>query len=145
MAIRRKVRMSKPTLTIDSKHTVLDVNQITLTIDQLKVAMNNVYESSYTRVNEFHWYDLYSVSFSVSATLFISCLTTNFKDFSAKIPWLDPAGMTIIAWAILCLLFIFGMVCVCWKSHNTDDVFADRNSTVIHQIDKLQSNKEEVS
>ncbi len=137
--------MSKPTLTIDSKHTVLDVNQITLTVDQLKVAMNNVYESSYTRVNEFHWYDLYSVSFSVSATLFISCLTTNFKDFSAKIPWLDPAGMAIIAWAILCLLFIFGMVCVCWKSRKNDNVFVNRNNTVICEVDKLQSKNKEVA
>ena len=38
--------MSKPTLTIDSKRTVLDVKQITLTVEQLTVAMNNVYESS---------------------------------------------------------------------------------------------------
>ena len=131
--------MSKPKLTIDSKHTVLDVNQITLTVEQLKVSMNNVYESSYTRVNEFHWYDLYSVSFSVSATLFISCLTTNFKDFSAKIPWLDSAGMAICAWVILCSLFVFGMICVCRKSHKNDDVFVDRNNTVIFEINKLQS------
>lgn len=137
--------MSKPTLTIDSKHTVLDVNQITLTVEQLKVAMNNVYESSYTRVNEFHWYDLYSVSFSVSATLFITCLTTNFKDFSAKIPWFDPAGMATCAWISLCILFIFGMVCVCWKSRKNDYIFVDRNNTVIYEMNKLQSKNGEVS
>lgn len=137
--------MSKPALTIDSKNTVLDVNQITLTVEQLTVAMNDVYESAHSRVNKFHWYDLYSVSFSVSATLFISCLTTNFKDFSAKIPWLDPVGMAIIAWLILSFLFIFGMICVCKKSNNNDNVFVDRNNTVIHQINKLQSKKEEVS
>ena len=137
--------MSKPTLTIDSKHTVLDVNQITLTVEQLKVAMNNVYESSYTRVNEFHWYDLYSVSFSVSATLFISCLTTNFKDFSAKIPWVDSAGIATCAWVILCSLFVFGMICVCRKSRKNDDVFVDRNNTVICEINKLQSKNEEAT
>ena len=137
--------MSKPTLTIDSKHTVLDVNQITLTVEQLKVAMNNVYESSYTRVNEFHWYDLYSVSFSVSATLFISCLTTNFKDFSAKIPWFDAAGMTTCAWIILSSLFVFGMICVCWKSRKNDGVFVDRNNTVICEINKLLPKKAEAS
>ena len=137
--------MSKPTLTIDSKHTVLDVNQITLTVEQLKVAMNNVYESSYTRVNEFHWYDLYSVSFSVSATLFISCLTTNFQDFSAKIPWFDSAGIATCAWVILCSLFVFGMICVYRKSRKNDDVFVDRNNTVICEINKLQSKNEEAT
>ncbi len=137
--------MSKPTLTIDSKRTVLDVNQITLTVEQLTVAMNNVYESSYTRVNDFCWYELYSFAFSVSATLFLTCLTANFKDFSHVIPWLNPGMMLFLAWTTLFLLFVFGMICVCRKSHKNDGVFVDRNNTVICEINKLQPKNREIS
>ena len=137
--------MSKPTLTIDSKRTVLDVNQITLTVEQLTVAMNNVYESSYTRVNGFCWYELYSVAFSVSATLFLTCLTANFKDFSHVIPCLNPGMMMMLAWTTLFLLFVFGMICVSMKSHKNDGVFVDRNNTVICEINKLQSKNGEIA
>lgn len=137
--------MGMPTLTIDSTLTVLDVNQITLTVEQLKVAMNDVYESSYKRVNEFSWYDLYSVAFSVSATLFITCLTTSFKDFSSEITWLNPGRMMFFAWTMVFLLFVFGITCVCRRSRRNDDVFVDRNSTVTREIGKLLTKKEEVS
>ena len=135
--------MSKPKLTIDSKHTVLDVNQITLTVEQLSVAMNNVYESSYTRVAEFRWYDSYSVAFSISATLFITCLTSDFKDFSSVIAWLHSDRMAFLAWLIVFLSFVFGMLCVCRKAHKNDNVFVDRNNTVICEINKLKSKNKE--
>lgn len=137
--------MSKPTLTIDSKRTVLDVKQITLTVEQLTVAMNNVYESSYSKVCGFCWYDLYSFSFSVSATLFLTCLTANFKDFSSDISWLTSGRMTLCAWSVLFLLFVFGIVCICRKSRKNDSVFVDRDNTVICEINKLQPKSEEVA
>lgn len=133
--------MSKPTLTIDSDRMVLDVNQITLTVEQLTVAMNNVYETSYSRVNDFRWYELYPVAFSVAATLFLTCLTSDFKDFSNEIPWLNPGRMTFSAWGLLFICLLFGMICVCRKSHKSDNVFVDRNNTVICEINKLQSKK----
>jgi hypothetical protein len=43
------------------------------------------------------------------------------------------------------LLFIFGMVCVCWKSRKNDNVFVNRNNTVICEVDKLQSKNKEVA
>ncbi len=137
--------MVKSTLTIDSKQTVLDVNQITLTVEQLTVAMNNVYEKSYSRANIFRWYELQSVAFSVAATLFLTCLTADFKDFSSEIPWLNSGRMTFFAWMTLFLAFVFGMICACSKSRKNDDVFVDRDNTVICEINKLQSKNEEVA
>ena len=137
--------MGKPMITIDSKRMVLDVNQITLTVEQLTVAMNGVYEASHSRVNGFHWYELYSVAFSVAATLFLTCLTATFKDFSSEIPWLNSGRMTFSAWMILFLLFVFGMICVCRKSNANNDVFVDRNNTVIAEINKLLIKKEKVA
>ena len=140
--------MSKPTLTIDSKPTILkrtslDVNQITLTVEQLTVSMNKVYESSYNRYYNFHWFDLYSVAFSVSATLFLTCLTAEFKDYSNALRWLNPERMMFLAWIIFFLLFVFGIICVCRKANKNDDVFVDRDGTVMREINKLQSKKEE--
>lgn len=137
--------MSKPTLTVDSKRIVLDVCQITLTIEQLTVAMNNVYEASFSRVNKFRWSDLYSVAFSVSATLFVSCLTCNFKDFSDVISWLNAGRLSFGAWLSLTVLFVFGVICLCNKSHKNDGVFVDRNNTVVCEINKLQSKNEEAA
>jgi len=145
MIIRRVAKMGKLSLPIDSTLTVLDVNQITLTVEQLTVAMNNVYESSYNRRNQLCWHDLYSVAFSVSATLFLTCLTTNFKDFSSEISRLNPSRMMFFAWIIVFLLFVFGIICVCWRSSKSGSIFVDRNTTVKREIDKLLAQKEEVS
>lgn len=137
--------MSKPTLTIDSKRTILDVKQITLTVEQLTVSMNNIYESAYTRCNNLHWYNLYSVAFSVSATLFLTCLTAEFKDYSSKVSGLNSGRMMLLAWIILFLLFVFGIICVCRKANKNDDVFIDRDATVTREINKLQSKNEEAT
>lgn len=133
-------------LPIDSKNTILKVKPIALTEEQLKVAMNNVYEASYTKVNEFQWYDLYPVAFSIAATLLIACLTSSFKDFSAVASWLSNGHMTFYAWSAFLVLFIGGIIGLCCKSSQKDGaIFEDRDYTVTRAINNLQAGTLEAS
>ena len=48
-------------------------------------------------------------------------------------------------WDLFSSAFVFGMICACSKSRKNDDVFVDRDNTVICEINKLQSKNEEVA
>ena len=131
---------TKPQITTGSSCIALPINQIVLTEEHLKVTLANIYESGIKDTAQFRWSKIGPICFSIASTLVITCLTSQFNDFSTHIKLATSKTLTAMAWILFAIFFIVGCFLLC-KRRSEDDVFKCRDEAVNAALEKIIKNK----
>ena len=90
---------------------VVQETLITISDEKLRNSLSRAYEEAQKDMSEFHFYNLFSVFFSIATTLFLSLLTSDFRAIGS----MTEENVTIGAWVICISSFIFGVILGCLK------------------------------
>ena len=98
---------------IDTKDEGIVVKETLISISDEKVknSLSRTYEEAQKDMSKFHFYNLYSVFFSIASTLFLSLLTSNFHAIGSA----TAETVTIGAWVICIVSAFLGGILACYK------------------------------
>lgn len=114
---------------IDTKDEGIVVKETPIRIsdEKLRNALSRTYEEAQKDMSKFHFYNLYSVFFSIAGTLFLSLLTSDFRAFGP----ITAEKATIGAWVVCIGSGIIGAVLACYKvSQKTKNDTNNRDDAV---------------
>ena len=107
---------------IDTKDEGIVVKETLISIsdEKLRNSLSRTYEEAQKDMSKFHFYNLYSVFLSISSTLFLSLLTSNFRAIGSA-----TAEMVTMGALVICIGSGFlGVILACYKvaeKHDTSD------------------------
>lgn len=98
---------------IDTKDEGIVVKETPISIsdEKLRNSLSRAYEEAQKDMSKFHFYNLYSVFFSIASTLFLSLLTSNFHAIGSA----TAETVTSIAWVICIVSGLLGVILACYK------------------------------
>lgn len=92
---------------------VVQETSITITDEKVKGILLRTYEAALKNANSFKYYKSYKVLLSVAGTLFLSLLTSDFRNLGK----LDASTVTTIAWVVMVLCALIGFLFLGIASH----------------------------
>ena len=114
---------------IDTKDEGIVVKETLISIsdEKLKNSLSRAYEEAQKDMNKFHFYNLYSVFFSIAGTLFLSLITSDFHAIGS----ITSEKVTIGAWVICIVSGFLGGILACYKvSQKTKNDTSNRDDAV---------------
>ena len=98
---------------IDTKDEGIVVKETLISIsdEKLRNSLSRTYEEAQKDMSKFHFYNLYSVFFSIFSTLFLSLLTSNFHAIGSA----TAEMVTVGAWGICIISGFLGGILACCK------------------------------
>lgn len=106
---------------------VVKETPISISDEKLRNSLSRAYEEAQKDMSKFHFYNLYSVFFSIAGTLFLSLITSDFHAIGS----ITPEVVTIGAWVVCIGSGILGGILACWKvSQKTKNDTSDRDAAV---------------
>ena len=133
-------RQNRNNIDIVSENVVCYVTNIQLTDDKLKNTLSDTYEIARKDARKFKIYKFYGVPLSISVTLFISLLTSDFKSFS----FIKGDTLETIGWIVCSFCFavgtIFALLYVSFKDNNENDERDVAISKVMKNIMNRENN-----
>ena len=104
---------------IDTKDEGIVVKETLISIsdEKLRNSLSRTYEEAQKDMSKFHFYNLYSVFLSISSTLFLSLLTSNFHAIGSA----TEETVTMGAWVICILSGFLGVILACYKVSEKND------------------------
>lgn len=135
--------LSKVQIADDSFCAKLQIKQFVITEDRFRISLSNVYEEGVKDSEEVKWFDAYPVSLSVSGTLLLTCLTSQFNDLSKFISYASKDNLTIGAWILFALSFLYGIIAALFmRIQKKKDVFRQRDEAINAEISKITMRQE---
>lgn len=127
-------RPSRNNIDIVSENVVCFVTNIHLTDAKLKNTLSDTYEIARKDARKFKIYRYFGVPLSISATLFTSLLTSDFKSFS----FVKGSVLEVIAWVVCAICFlvgiVFALICAACKDNDEKDERDEAISKVMSNI-----------
>ena len=107
---------------IDTKDEGIVVKETLISIsdEKLRNSLSRTYEEAQKDMSKFHFYNLYSVFFSIASTLFLSLLTSNFHAIGSA----TAEMVTVGAWGICIISGFLGGILACCKVAKRNDTSA---------------------
>lgn len=107
---------------IDTKDEGIVVKETLISIsdEKLRNSLSRTYEEAQKDMSKFHFYNLYSVFFSIFSTLFLSLLTLNFHAIGSA----TAEMVTVGAWGICIISGFLGGILACCKVAKRNDTSA---------------------
>lgn len=107
---------------IDTKDEGVVVKETLISIsdEKLRNSLSRTYEEAQKDMSKFHFYNLYSVFFSIFSTLFLSLLTSNFHAIGSA----TAEMVTVGAWGICIISGFLGGILACCKVAKRNDTSA---------------------
>ena len=107
---------------IDTKDEGIVVKETLISIsdEKLRNSLSRTYEEAQKDMIKFHFYNLYSVFFSIFSTLFLSLLTSNFHAIGSA----TAEMVTVGAWGICIISGFLGGILACCKVAKRNDTSA---------------------
>mgnify|MGYP001126899030 CR=1 FL=1 len=107
---------------IDTKDEGIVVKETLISIsdEKLRNSLSRTYEEAQKDMSKFHFYNLYSVFFSIFSTLFLSLLTSNFHAIGSA----TAEMVTVGAWGICIISGFLGGILACCKVAKRNDTSA---------------------
>lgn len=107
---------------IDTKDEGIVVKETLISIsdEKLRNSLSRTYEEAQKDMSKFHFYNLYSVFFSIFSTLFLSLLASNFHAIGSA----TAEMVTVGAWGICIISGFLGGILACCKVAKRNDTSA---------------------
>ena len=107
---------------IDTKDEGIVVKETLISIsdEKLRNSLSRTYEEAQKDMSKFHFYNLYSVFFSIFSTSFLSLLTSNFHAIGSA----TAEMVTVGAWGICIISGFLGGILACCKVAKRNDTSA---------------------
>ena len=121
--------------TIDGNIVCKETN-IQISDEKLKGYLKDAYETARRDGRGFKIYKLYSILLSIASTLFITLLTSDFKDLGR----ISSSTLSIIGWIIMVFTFIVGVaLAIINSSKNGENETTERDEAVNRIINEIKN------